>query len=345
VEFFSELSMLWKVHVLCCFSQPAKKAEPDQYKEAAMPNKISEATAGQKLLKMFRTLMLDGRRHFQIDLAAEYQCSPQTIGRMAAEIESIIGPSLETGLEHRRRFYRIRRLKRGAALPLEYEELRYLGICRDLAAHILPEEAARRVDNTLLNLSILMAGQEYAGSLRPGRVSFFRKGHIDYSPHQAVIGRLLQAIEEKRVCRIRYRAAGKEKAREHRVLPGSLVSQNSALYLLGAIVTPQDEFKHFTNLAVHRILAVEVTDQRSGIAVPPADPGVFGLPWHEPRRARIRFRAGKAAEYVRERVWSAEQSIEDLPDGGLILEMTSQSDEELKSFVRSFGADARLLGE
>jgi predicted DNA-binding transcriptional regulator YafY len=181
--------------------------------------------------------------------------------------------------------------------------------------------------------------------VQKGQVSFFRKGCIDYSAHQAVIERLLLAIEEKRVCIIHYRAAGKKETREHRVLSGALVSQNNALYLLGAMLTSRNELKHFTNMAVHRIQEVDVTDKRSGIAVPQADPGVFGLPWHEPRQARIRFRAGKAAEYVRERVWSAEQKIEDLPDGGLILEMMSRSDEELMAFVRSFGADARLIDQ
>jgi len=310
-----------------------------------MPNKINtDATAGQKILEMFRRLMLDGRRHFQTDLAAEYQCSPQTIGRMAAEIESVIGPSLESGLENRRRYYQIRSVSR-RALPLEYEELRYLNICRDLAAHILPEEAARRVDNTLLNLSILMADPAYADreKLQKGQVSFFRKGHIDYSVHQAVIERLLQAIEEKRVCIVHYKAAGKEAAREHRVLPGDLVSQNNALYLLGAKLTPQNELKCLTNMAVHRILEVDLTDKTSDIALPPADPGVFGLPWHEPRRVRIQFQAGKVVDYVRERRWSTEQKIEDLPDGGIVLEIMSQSDEELQAFIRGFGEKAWLL--
>ena len=310
-----------------------------------MPNKINtDATAGQKLLEMFRRLMLDGRRHFQTDLAAEYQCSPQTIGRMAAEIESVIGPSLESGLENRRRYYQIHSVSR-RALPLEYEELRYLSICRDLAVHILPEEAARRVDNTLLNLSILMADPAYADreKLQKGQVSFFRKGHIDYSPHQAVIERLLQAIEEKRVCIVHYKAAGKEAAREHRVLPGDLISQNNALYLLGAKLTPQNEMQVLTNMAVHRILEVDLTDKTSDITLPQADPGAFGLPWHEPKRVRIQFQAGKVVDYIRERMWSTDQKIEDLPDGGIVLEILSQSDEELQAFVRGFGDKAALL--
>jgi len=310
-----------------------------------MPQKLTtDKTAGQKLLEMFRSMMLDGRRHFQIELAEEYGCSPQTIGRMAAEIESVIGPNLESGLEKRRRFYQIRSIHR-RMLPLEYEELRYLSICRDLAAPILPEDVAKRIDDTLLNLSILMSDEHFANRerLQKGQVSFFRKGHIDYTPHQAVIESLLLAIEERRVSIVHYKAAGKEAAREHRVLPGNLISQNNALYLLGAILTPQNEFKNLTSLAVHRIREVDLTDKKSDITLPKADPGAFGLPWHEPKKVSIEFKAGKAADYVRERMWSSHQKIKNRPDGGIVLEMLSQSDEELLSFVRSFGENARML--
>jgi predicted DNA-binding transcriptional regulator YafY len=297
-------------------------------------------------MKMLLKLMLDGRKHFQIDLAKEYQCSPQAIGRTAADSESVIGDRLESGIENRRRYYQIPSNDK-RMLALKYEELRYLSICRDLAEHILPEEVAKRVDKTLLNLSIEMADPAYADreKVQKGQVSFFRKGHIDYSPHQAVIERLLQAIEEKRICIVHYKAAGKNEAREHRVLPGKLVSQNNALYLLGAILTPQNESKKLTTMAVHRILDVDLTDKTSGITLPQFDPALFGLPWHEPRQVRIQFKPGKVVDYVRERMWSTEQTIEDLPDGGIILEMMSQSDEELMAFVRSFGENAQLLSE
>ena len=310
-----------------------------------MPKKKNiEYSASEKVLRMFIRLLTDGRKHFQVDLAEELQCSPQTIGRMAAILVLVIGISLESGIENRRRYYQIRSIGR-RMLPVEYEELRYLSICRDLAAPILPQEVAQRVDKTLLNLSIAMADQAYAEreKVQRGQVTFFRKGHIDYSPHQAAIECLLQAIDEKRVCIVHYKAAGKNEAREHRVLPGKLVSQNNALYLLGAILTPRNALKNLTNMAVHRILEVDLTDKRSDIALPQADPGAFGLPWHEPRQVRIQFKAGKVVDYVRERMWSFEQTIEDLPDGGIILEMTSQSDEELMAFVRSFGENARLL--
>ena len=310
-----------------------------------MPRKrTTDNTSGKRLLEMFLKLLVDGRRHFQSDLAGEFQCSHQTILRMAKEIESVVGHNLESGLENSRKFYRLRGIRR-SMLPIEYEELRYLSICRDLAGPILPGEVAKRLNNTILNLSILMADSafEHREKIQKGQVSFFSKGHIDYTPHQGVIERLLQAIEERLVCLVHYQASGKEAAREHRVLPGRLLSQNSALYLLGSILTPRNELKNQVTMAVHRIRELDVTDKRSEIPLPQADPGLFGLPWHEPRPVRIQFLPGKVVDYVRERTWSTEQKIEDLPDGGIILEMMSQSDEELMSFVRSFGEKARLL--
>jgi hypothetical protein len=129
---------------------------------------------------MFRKLMLDGRKHFQNDLAAELNCSPQTVIRLAGEIESVVGISLEMGLEHRKRWYRIRTITR-SRLAMDFEEIRYLTICRDLAGSLLPEEVRNRVDDSIFNLSLLMGDQEYADreNVQQRQVSFFRKGYIE----------------------------------------------------------------------------------------------------------------------------------------------------------------------
>ena len=43
---------------------------------------------------------------------------------------------------------------------------------------------------------------------------------------------------------------------------------------------------------------------------PEVDGGTFGLPWHEPKEFHIHFKAGKAADYVSERIWADKQKIE-----------------------------------
>lgn len=314
-------------------------------RERILPTKIDQdSTPGVKLLRLFRKLMLNGRRHFQSDLAKELQCSPQTIIRLMGDIESVIGINLESGTENRRRWYRMKPLSRNG-LGLEFEELRYLAICRDLAVPILPREVRRRVDDTIFNLSLLMADHAYAAHEQRERFSFFAKGKIDYTPHFQQIETLLQSAEEKRICLVQYKAAGKQSISEHRLAVNRLVSMNNALYVLGAVTT--DDFKdmrRLINLAVHRIKAVTLTDKHFCFDMPEAEPGNFGLPWHEPRTFRIRFTPGKASDYVRERIWADRQQLEELDDGGVMLEITTRSEPELMAWVRSFGEDACLIG-
>lgn len=300
-----------------------------------------DATTGAKLLKLFQRLMLDGRRHFQTDLADWLNCSKQTIIRLTAEIESVIGVSLQTGLEQRRRWYQICPQSR-RHLGLDFEELRYLRLCRELAAPYLPEQIGRRVDESIFRFALQMADASWSRS-EAAQFAFSSKGHIDYSPHFAHIETLMQALEEKRICLVRYKAAGQDKSKLHRFAPGRMVSMNSALYALGADV--QEDFqtmRHLTNLAVHRIQSVIQTDKPVPFAIPEADLGMFGLPWHEPRTHRIRFKPGKVSDYIRERIWSESQKLVELADGGVLLEITTCSEPELLAWIRSFGEEASL---
>ena len=258
------------------------------------PKKDQDSTPGIKLLRMFRKLMLDGRRHFQIDLAEEFQCSPQTIIRLAGEIEAVVGASLESGLENRRRWYQIRTISR-SRLGLDFEELRYLSVCRDLAASMLPEQISKRVDDTIFNLSLLMADPGYAerGKVQKQQFSFFSKGRIDYTPHFSHIEALQNASEEQKICLVRYKAVGKKECKEHRFAPRRIISMNGALYTIGAGLT--EDFmavRHFTNFAVHRIQDIIPTERIFIFSMPDSDPMAFGLPWHEPRQFRIQFKSG-----------------------------------------------------
>lgn len=306
-----------------------------------------DATTGTKLLRLFQRLMLDGRRHFQGELAEWLNCSSQTIIRLTQEIERVIGANLQTGLEKRRRWYRIQP-RSGPQLGPDLEELRYLRLCRDMAAPFLPEQVSRRVDESIFRFSLLMseASATEKARLQQPQFAFFSKGRIEYGPFFPFIETLLQARDSRRICIVRYRAAGSRTDKTHRFAVGRMVCMHNALYALGVDVL--EDFKtmrHFCNLAVHRILEAALTDHPLCFSIPEADPGTFGLPWHEPRTFRIRFAPGSVADYVRERIWADSQRLEELPDGGLILHITTRSEPELTSWVRSFGAQAALLPE
>lgn len=303
------------------------------------PKKDPDSTPGVKLLRMFRKLMLDGRRHFQMELAEEFQCSSQTIIRLAGEIESVIGACLESGLKNRQRWYQIKTVSR-SRLGLDFEELRYLSVCRDLAGPTLPEQIRERIDETIFNLSVLMSDQGYADRAKAQKqqFAFFSKGKIDYTPHFVTIERLLQAIEEQCVCFIRYKAVGKTEIWEHRFLPHKLISMSGTLYLLGASVTKDfEQIRHHISLAIHRIHDVILTKRILHYDFSDTLPDTFGLPWHEPKSFCIQFKPGKAAEYVSERIWADKQKLEQHEDGSVTLHITTRSEPELMAWVRSFG--------
>lgn len=304
-----------------------------------------DATQGAKLLGLFQKLMLDGRRHYQVDLAEEFKCSKQSIMRMIAEIEAVVGTNLETGIDKHRRWYQIRSYSH-RSLGLDFEELRYLSICRDLATPYLSEAVKERVDDSILNLSMLLADQEYAEreKVQKQQFGFSIKGRIDYSPHFGHLESLVKAIEKKVICLVQYKAAGADAPREHRFAPSRIISMNNALYALGADTEVDFRgMRHLTNLAIHRIIDVTITDKRVRFEIPKAELGSFGLPWHEPRTFRVHFNKGKAADYVRERIWASQQKFIEQPDGSLVLELTTRSEPEVMAWVRSFGEEAKLI--
>ena len=204
----------------------------------------------------------------------------------------------------------------------------------------------RRVDETLLQLSLQMAEQGFSEQpdVREPRFGFYSKGRIDYTPHQRTLEQLLCAIREHGVCRLSYKASGSTASREHLFAAGRLISMNLTIYALGALLTEDGaDVRHHTHLAVHRIQEIERTGLAYKGTFPDCEKGTFGLPWHEPREFRIHFRAGKAADYVCERIWADRQDIEPQPDGSVILRITTRSEPELMAWVRSFGEEASLL--
>lgn len=307
-----------------------------------MPQKIDpDATPGIKLLRLFRRLFLDGRRHYQQDLAEELHCSAQTIIRMISEIESVVGVALHSGYDNRRRWYQYVAASGCRTLGLNFEELRFLGICREMASEILPKPVLERLDASLEHLALHLADPSHTDLGK--QFTFYAKGRIDYTPHTAHIEKLIGAAQERRVCLVRYKAPGRETAREHRFLPVRIAAMNNALYALGGQVGTQcDVVERPCNLAIHRVHDVIMTDKHLSFSLP-EEGNSFGLPWHEPRTFRIHFKAGRVSDYVRERIWADEQKLEDLPDGSVLLELTTRSEPELTAWVRSFGEDAILV--
>nr|WP_321513356.1 WYL domain-containing protein [uncultured Pseudodesulfovibrio sp.] len=307
--------------------------------------KDPDASHAAKLLRLFSKLTVEGKRHYQADLAEYLDCSAQTVSRLAAEIEAFVGDKLEIGTEKRKRYYFLKHQTGMRTLGLEFEELRYLSICYDFASPYLPERISKRIQNTIFELSTRMAEPDFyrRGDAQRQHIGFKPKGYIDYTKHFESIEKLVSASHARSVCLVEYKANARKDPQIYFYAPGRIISMNGALYVQGHQVSKGlAEKERPTSFAVHRILDVTRTDKTFNFDATIDDEGVFGMKWHEPKTFRIRFDA-KTADYVRERTWSEDQKIDELEDGGLILELTTVSERELMAWVWSFGDLASLL--
>lgn len=154
-----------------------------------------------------------------------------------------------------------------------------------------------------------------------------------------VLWPLVDAIANRRVCRVKYRAP-RVNARETEfdVLPLKLFAHDGATWLLAHNV------KHSTTLTLNllRLRALTVLDQH---AEPPSDfdperieRAAFGVASTGPAIAyRLRF-APEAAQYIRERTWHPSQIIEEIDGGSLLLTFSCAGDAEVYAWICSWHA-------
>lgn len=121
-----------------------------------MPPKHTDTLPSDKVLMLYQRMTLDARPHFQADIARDLDCSPQTVTRLIGVIERHLGKDaeIESGLESRRRYYRLCSKTADKALCFSFEELHWLATCRDIAAPFLPEGAAERINRSLTALAV-----------------------------------------------------------------------------------------------------------------------------------------------------------------------------------------------
>lgn len=307
-----------------------------------MPRKIDvDATTGNKLLRLFRKLMLSHGRHYTTDLARELNCSPQTIGRLMNEIEKELGAQIESGIESHKKWFRIRSSNTNT-LGIDTEEIRYLSLCRDLADPYLNDNVRERLDKLILELSIKQLGeakfnQEYTKIYDP-EYCFFSKGLIDYTPYVNIINKLERAARDENILKIVYHSSKSNQTKTILFVPKQFVCLSNALYVIGASLKDDFTYEKQKTLSVHRIDSVDKTDNKVDFAIPKADVTDFGLPWSkDPVTFTITFKAGNAVTYVQERQWCKNQKMKSLSNGNLVLTLVTKSVPEVISWCRGFG--------
>lgn len=221
----------------------------------------------------------------------------------------------------------------------------------ELLAFFLSVEVARRFLGTALEKSLRSTVEKIAASVK-GSVSIdlaSLSSHYTFSGPVLIGGNeqtlidLHHSITQHRRVKINYYTASRGQYTERIVDPYHLYNMYGDWYLVA-----YDSYRQaFRNFAVGRIETWQVLAQEFE-----RDPGFdtnqyLGSSFQAERGGEIQAVAicfdEFQARYIRERRWHESQTIEDLPDGGLILRFTTGGQGEVKRWVMQYGSHAEVL--
>jgi predicted DNA-binding transcriptional regulator YafY len=312
-----------------------------------MPEKKdSYSSYGQKLISLFAKMLFTQQKHSLIGLSKMLNCSKQTVQRLVDDIRRSYGVEVEDFLEDRRKYYRIKRLNGNIpVLDVTESELNALYMCKTFTEHLMGkklfEEASRALEKNHAALP-----PDKAPS--PQHFASFRSGSIDYTPHQDTIRVLIEAMDNRKICKITYKSIMASRAKTFHIKPLKIFSHKDSVYVHACLARapgkPYKEPEFNPLLAIHRIKKIEITDRLfefpKNYDFDKAFKQNFGVIKEDAFEVEVEF-TGWAAKYVSERIWSPDQKIHK-KNGTTKLTFSASSEPELISWVLSFGHQARL---
>jgi len=299
------------------------------------------------LLGLYWWLLFSGREYSLGQLADILNCSKPSVLRLITQLEASGFANVESWIENRQRWYRLKAPQQRPRVSLDVEDLEKLMLCRDMVWHLIPDSIRASLDRSIGHATALLPSPNDRALITETPTTVHGKGTVDYSQKETIVEGLFTALRENRVCRVNYKSPQASEARIHHVAPQRLIISGNSLYLRGWLLVGDGDAgePNETNMAIQRIEELQLTDQTYSPPKSNRDDSRgknFGLIEGDPFRVRVSFDRS-AARYVSERVWSDDQVLEQQPDGGVILEFTTTSKPEVIALVLSFGATATVL--
>ncbi len=164
----------------------------------------------------------------------------------------------------------------------------------------------------------------------------------DYSQKADVIASLIDATLHQRQVRIAYFSFASRRTKSYLLDPYRLVYYHGGLYLYAN----SEEHAEVRTFAVERVQRIEVLETTfevpANFSVAEYARGAFGIAGGKPEDVEIVF-SPEMAGYIRERAWHESQSLEERPDGSVVLRMHVHPGFELLSWVKGFLPHARVV--
>ncbi len=164
----------------------------------------------------------------------------------------------------------------------------------------------------------------------------------DYSAKRGVIDALIDALLHQRQARVEYFSFTSQRSKTYTLDPYRVVYFRGGLYLYARA----HEYGEVRTFAVERITRIQVLDASFHM---PADFDVdeyaraaFGIAGGAPADVELRFDA-RVTGYIRERVWHESQTLEEQPDGSLLLKLRVAPGHDLRAWIKSFLPHVRVV--
>jgi predicted DNA-binding transcriptional regulator YafY len=168
-----------------------------------------------------------------------------------------------------------------------------------------------------------------------------RRGASGEPRQQRIVARALEATLQHRQATLTYYSRSSDRTKSYLVHPYRLAFAQGGMYLL-AFVPEYDEVRTF---AIERVEEIALLEERfTPVEELPAEafPHSLGVHSGPPERVEIEFEAS-LADYIKAREWHRSQALEEQRDGRIRMTLQVSIDQALRSWILSFGADARVI--
>jgi predicted DNA-binding transcriptional regulator YafY len=284
-----------------------------------------------------------GRYTSTADLAAEHDVTERTIRRDIEALQEAGFPLYDQRTDGRKLWRLVDGYKQRLTQTFTLAELAALYFGKNLLSFLGGAPFAQDLESAFVKIREALPAKSLPYLARIQDLFSARPDPWkDYSKKQDVITALIDATLHQRQIRITYFSFNSKKTKSYTLDPYRVVYYHGGLYLYARA----QEYGEVRTFAVERIEGIGVLETTFEM---PADfnvseyaRGAFGIAGGKPETVEIAF-AHEMSGYIRERVWHESQSLEDGPDGSVILRMSVAPGFELKSWIKGFLPHARVL--
>jgi predicted DNA-binding transcriptional regulator YafY len=311
-----------------------------------------DATRSDKLLMLYRLLLLNDRKYTTSELTQKIDCSKQTIRAIVDTLNSHpdIVISEEYDEKTRCKKYFIEHNKHGMTEPIALEGFRQMELCRDLIGDVLPAEDKEKLNLAIFNAANYLPRKDRVNFKNLSIASSITKGFINYTPYSKQLHDLFYCMNNNKCCVLEYQKHIGEEVKEIYTAPVHLVLMRDCFYIYAWMLDrnnlQNNLYEAPTKYSVHRIKAVRIIEDSSSKHLPAgnSDKGYFGfIDDEEVYEVTLKFSDPYSITYVADRIWSTDQEITFNKDGTMLLKFKSTSYYEVMSFINSFGDQVEVI--